>query len=245
MPAILTGPASPPDSEGVARLADRLHGEINDNCPLIVALTGSVACGKSTLAASLVEILSRRVAVETISTDGFLHPNAVLEERGLMMRKGFPESYDNDAMAEAIARVRVLPAVFPAHSHETYDIDPALARTISPPDILILEGLGFEPPSAGDRRAGEPDLLIYLDAETEHIEAWFLERFMGFWHAAEHDPASFYQRFRGMSETEARDFARTEVWEKINLPNLENHILPLRNHADWVLLKDADHRLSF
>lgn len=230
-------------SDGIERLAARLRDDRDDGLPLIVGLTGSVACGKSTLAGSLAKALSDGLTVETISTDGFLYPNAVLEERGLMMRKGFPESYDRTGMATAIARVRILPSLFPTHSHVIYDIDPALARTISPPDILILEGLGFERPSPLDRMAGEPDLLIYLDAETAHIETWFLDRFMGFWHAAESDPTSFYQRFRSMSETEAREFARTEVWQKINLPNLENHILPLREYADVVVRKDSQHRL--
>lgn len=230
-------------SDGLENLASRLRNARADNCTLVVGLTGSVASGKSTLAAALSDVLSTTHSVENVSTDGFLHPNNELEARGLMMRKGFPESYDHPSMRAAIARVRVLPAIFPVHSHETYDIDPALARTISPPDILILEGLGFSPPSSGDRSAGEPDILVYLDAETPHIETWFLDRFMQFWHAAANDPTSFYQRFRGMTEAEARDFARTEVWEKINLPNLENHILPLREHADIVLTKDAGHRL--
>lgn len=236
------GYASP--GSGFHELADQLRRGRIENCPLIVGLTGSVACGKSTLAAQLLDELSAPLMVEAISTDGFLYPNAVLEDRSLMMRKGFPESYDAKTMASAIARIRLLPTEFPAHSHEFYDIDPALARTISPPDILVLEGLGFKPPSSGERFSGEPDILIYLDARTEHIEAWFLDRFMRFWHAAADDPTSFYQRFRGMSETQAREFARTEVWQKINLPNLENHILPLRDHADIVVTKDAGHRLS-
>lgn len=231
-------------SEGLENLAAGLRRAHADNCTLVVGLTGSVACGKSTLAAALCEVLAAHHSVENVSTDGFLCPNADLEARGLMMRKGFPESYDNHAMRAAIARVRVLPAVFPVHSHEIYDIDPALARTISPPDILVLEGLGFEPPSGKERRAGEPDILIYLDAETADIETWFLDRFMRFWHAAADDPTSFYQRFRGMTEDEARAFARTEVWQKINLPNLENHILPLRDHADIVVRKDEAHNLE-
>ena len=111
------------------------------------------------------------------------------------------------------------------------------------PDILILEGLGFQPRAAQAATEHEPDLLIYLDAELAHIEGWFLERFLRFWHAAEHDPTSFYAQFRHMSEEELITFAKS-VWAGINLPNLENHILPLRAHADLVVRKDAAHAVT-
>ncbi|WP_084420660.1 type I pantothenate kinase [Henriciella litoralis] len=239
----MTSDVPAPDHNGIARLAERVLVARTGSEPLVVAITGSVASGKSTLAEHLSGHLAKKLTVETISTDGFLFPNSVLEARDLMMRKGFPETFDRYAMAAAIHAVRTGPAVFPAHSHVIYDIDPALARTITAPDVLILEGLGFAPLSQGERPSTEPDLLVYLDAETEHIEAWFLERFMRFWHAAEHDPNSFYVRFRNMSEDEAREFARIAVWDKINLPNLENHILPLREHADVVVKKSRSHLL--
>ncbi|WP_084398628.1 type I pantothenate kinase, partial [Henriciella aquimarina] len=193
-----------------------------------------------TLAEGLVRALSQEGRAETVSTDGFLYPNAVLEERDLLMRKGFPESYDRETMAAALSALRQGHADFPGYSHDIYDIDPALTRTLARPDILILEGLGFQPPSGPARASGEPDMLIYLDAALDDIEAWFLTRFMQFWEAAEHDPSSFYARFRHMSVPEAEAFALT-VWRDINLPNFENHILPLRDHADLVLEKDGDH----
>ena len=127
--------------------------------------------------------------------------------------------------ASAIAAVRDGPTPLPGYSHITFDPDPALTRVIAPQDVLIMEGLGF-PPRAGDVPAKtEPDLMIYLDADLAHIERWFLERFLRFWHAAEHDPSSFYAQFRHMSEPELITFAKS-VWAGINLPNLENHILP-------------------
>jgi type I pantothenate kinase len=210
---------------------------------MVVALTGSVASGKSTLARHLEQSLEPALQVDTVSTDGFLFPTDYLREQGLFQRKGFPETYDRAAMRAAIASVRAAPTDFPGYSHVTFDPDPALTRTINDPDILILEGLGFEPRASERAAPHEPDLLIYLDADLEHIEAWFLERFLRFWHAAEHDPTSFYAQFRHMSEAELIAFAKT-VWAGINLPNLENHILPLREHADLVVKKDAAHAVT-
>ena len=232
----MTGQQEP---EGLEAFADRLAALIGTSETMVVGLTGSVASGKTTLAGHLTDALSPRT-VEAVSTDGFLFPNAVLEARELINRKGFPETYDRAAMAAALRNVRAGTANFPAYSHEIFDTDPSLACEITQPDVLILEGLGFQPPSSPDRHSGEPDVLIYLDAEQAHVERWFLERFMRFWRAAEHDPASFYARFRHMSEPETETFAM-KVWREINLPNLENHIAPLREHADIVLMKDADH----
>lgn len=214
-------------------LAARLRAAARPGQVLVVGLTGSVAAGKTTLARSLIADLVP-LRVETVSTDGFLLPNAVLAERGLSLRKGFPESYDVERLATALRTVRTGPAVFPGYSHVTYDIDAGLARTLERPDILLLEGLGLG--------GADLDLLIYLDAEEADLEAWFLERFLVFWRAAEQDPASFYAQFRTMDEEQAVQFARG-VWAGINLPNLRDHIAPLRETADVVVLKDASHGL--
>lgn len=231
-----------PMSPGIDALSARLRAIHADRPDLIIALTGSVASGKSTLAKHLDETLSNALEVETVSTDGFLFPTAYLREQGLFQRKGFPETYDRAAMQAAIASVRETPTDFPGYSHVTFDPDPALTRRIDPSDILILEGLGFQP--RADKRAErhEPDLLIYLDADLRLIESWFLERFLRFWHAAEHDPGSFYAQFRHMSEPELIEFARS-VWTGINLPNLETNIAPLRAHADLVVEKDDQHAI--
>ena len=228
---------------GLIELTGRLQELKLGREGLIVGLTGSVAVGKSTLAEKIDVTLSDEMSVETVSTDGFLFPNAILEKRDLMMRKGFPESFDRDAMAGAIRSIRSGQARFPVYDHVTYDIDKSATRTLKRPDVLILEGLGFEPPSPALKPTDRPDVLIYLDADQKDIEAWFRARFMRFWRAAEHDPDSFYRQFRNLTVPQAEAFAMT-VWRNINEPNLKNHILPMRDHADIVLKKDARHRIS-
>lgn len=232
-----------PMTKGIESLATRVADIQNARGNLVVALTGSVASGKSTLAQHLETVLDETLSVATVSTDGFLFPTDYLREQGLFQKKGFPETYDRDAMQDAIASVRHRATDFPGYSHITFDPDPALTRRIEPSHVLIMEGLGFQPRAGQQASKHEPDLLIYLDADLEHIEAWFLERFLRFWHAAEHDPTSFYAQFRHMSEPELIAFAKS-VWTTINLPNLENHILPLRAHADLVVKKDADHAIE-
>jgi len=232
-----------PMTRGIDALAVRVKDIHRQRSDLVIALTGSVASGKSTLARHLEQTLDASLEVETVSTDGFLFPTDYLREQGLFQRKGFPETYDRAAMEAAITSVRTSPTDFPGYSHITFDPDPELSRRIEPSHIVILEGLGFQPRAAPKAALHEPDLLIYLDADLAHIEAWFLERFLRFWHAAEHDPESFYAQFRHMSEPELITFAKS-VWAGINLPNLENHILPLRAHADLVVKKDADHAIA-
>lgn len=231
-----------PMTVGIEALAARVLEIQAENPGLVVALTGSVASGKSTLARHLEANLEPPLDVETVSTDGFLFLTEYLREQGLFQRKGFPETYDYVAMQAAIASVRAEPTDFPGYSHITFDPDPALTRTVEPSDIVILEGLGFRPRASDTPAASDPDILIYLDADLENIETWYVERFLRFWKAAEHDPSSFYAQFRHMTEPELITFAKT-VWAGINLPNLENHILPMRDHADLVVKKDARHAI--
>jgi type I pantothenate kinase len=122
-------------------------------------------------------------------------------------------------------------------------VDETLGRTIDRPDLLIVEGLGLAPVGDDNRAAQALDALVYIDATEEDLEHWFLDRFMALWRAAETDPESFYARFRSMSEMEARGFARTAVWRAINLPNLHDHIVRARPHADVLIWKERDHRL--
>jgi type I pantothenate kinase len=199
----------------------------------VVGLTGSVASGKSTLAAELAPMLG----AEVVNTDGFLLPTAVLVERDLLHRKGFPESYDLAALAAALAGVRNGPTVFPAYSHVTFD--PIPGRTLDRPATLLIEGLAL---GLSRPQADGIDCLIYLDAAEADLEAWFVDRFVVFWEQAEHDPASFYQRFRHLDRAGVTEVAH-QVWTRINLPNLRDHIAPVRAYADLVVVKAADHAI--
>jgi type I pantothenate kinase len=222
-----------------ADVVDLIRARRDGRAPFLVGITGAVAAGKSTLAAELAAALAADgLAVETVATDGFLMDNAALTARGLLNRKGFPESYDVGAMRAALAAIRTGPADFPGYSHILYDIDPALSRRLAPPDVLIVEGLSLH---AGAAALGL-DLLIYLDADEADLEVWFSERFVGLWRAAEHEPASFYARFRHLSEPEVRAFAQ-QVWRAINLPNLRQHIAGAKDVADIVIRKGADHQI--
>jgi len=204
----------------------------------VIGITGGVAAGKSTLADDLATKISTwapGLHVEMVGTDGFLLDNATLEAAGLTLRKGRPETYDTARLAGALQAVRAGPADFPGYSHSRYDIDPALTRTLDRPDVLIVEGLGL---------AGAPvDVLVYLDASDADLEAWYVKRFLGLWRAGQSDPASFYARFAAMTPAQADAFAR-QVWAGINLPNIREHVLPLRETANIVVRKSSDHGIE-
>jgi type I pantothenate kinase len=205
---------------------------------VVVGITGSVAVGKTTLARQIAQALAP--GADIVSTDGFLKPNIVLDAEGLLMRKGFPESYDTPALAAAIAGLKHGPVTVPAYSHAIYDVDPAAARVVGGGGIVLVEGLGLAPGADGQRPS--TDLLIYIDADEDSIIAWFLARFMALWDAAATDSASFYARFRHMSEAEARAFALS-VWTGINRPNWQDHIARALPVADMVVKKASDHSL--
>lgn len=225
-------------------LAERLVAARPQGRTLVTGLTGAVSAGKSTLAAQLADRLSDQgLSVEVISTDGFLKPNAVLAAEGALDLKGWPHTFDTPGMLSTLAAVPSGPVQVPVHSHVTYDIDPALARRIDRPDILIAEGLNLHFRAEAPAPADPLDLLLYLDAEEADLEAWYVARFLGFWEAAEHDPASFYARFRGMDRKAVTDLAR-QVWAGVNLPNLRQHIARARPVADLVVRKGADHGIA-
>lgn len=226
----------------ISKLADFLSECAMPGETLIVGVTGSVASGKTTFCTRLASDLRSAHQVETISTDGFLFPNNVLASRDLTLRKGFPESYDCGLMSGVLQRVRYGAVHVPGYSHKLYDRAPELDRTINRPDILLVEGLGLLPHPGQRSAASLVDILIYIDAAENDLETWFLKRFMEFWRDAETNPASFYARFRSMSEQDAETFARS-IWAGINLPNLRDHISLARAHADIVLKKSSDHGL--
>jgi len=230
-------------------LSDWLHtraaGGRAKDLPYVIGVGGGVAVGKSTFAAALREIIQtwpEHPRVEGVATDGFLFANRVLAERGITMRKGFPESYDVPALRQAIAAIkRGERVVLPLYSHVTYDIDTEHTHTVERPAIVILDGLHL----AQVEQPGVPrliDCLIYLDAAEEVIERWFCDRLVPLMAAGVDDPKSFYYAFRAMGPDERRTFAR-RVWQGINLPNLREHIVKDRAAADLVLHKAADHRI--
>jgi type I pantothenate kinase len=224
----------------IIELANRLLDRRPTENTFLIGITGSVAVGKTTLAESLAKHLagcSGSDRIEIVSTDGFLLPIDVLDASGLTLRKGFPESYDRALFGQTITKLKAGSAVVPVYSHRIYDIDPAAARRIEQADIVIVEGLGFPVPAVPPI-----DAMIYIDAEVADIESWFVHRFMRLWHEAEHDPASFYFRFRNLSPQDAETFAH-KVWTDINLPNLEHHIVHARDKADFVLKKARDHNM--
>ena len=225
----------------LADLADLIRARAQGVRPFIVGVTGAVAAGKSTLAAQLKSMLSEPPAgleIAVVSTDGFLRANADLEAHGLLNRKGFPDTFDVAAMRAALGVIRTGAADIPGYSHAIYDIDPALARRIETPDVLIVEGLGLHEGAA----AAGLDALIYLEAEEAHVEAWFEARFLAFWRAAQSDPSSFYARFSHMREDEVRGVSQL-VWRTVNLPNLRDHISGAKGLADIVVRKGPDHEI--
>ena len=226
-------------------------GARTSSTPFVIGIAGSVAVGKSTVARLMRELLARwedTPRVELVTTDGFLRPNAELERRGIMDRKGFPESYDRRALLRFVTQVKsgVAEVRSPFYSHLHYDIVPDAEIVVRQPDVLIVEGLNVLQPAAPGHRLAVSDLFdftIYVDARTSDIANWYEERFLSLQRGAFANPRSYFHRFASLSEDEARTRARG-IWTSINEPNLVQNILPTKARASLVLRKNADHAVD-
>jgi len=221
-----------------------------ESVPYIIGIAGSVAVGKSTFSRVLRAALARwrdHQHVALVTTDGFLHSNAILEARGLMQRKGFPESYDQRRLLQFLADVKSgEPLVTaPVYSHLVYDIVPGAQQEVTRPDILIIEGLNvLQSPEARDGSrmfvSDFFDFSIYLDAAEEVIAHWYVKRFLRLRETVFRNPDSYFHRYSELTESEAIQTARI-IWEEINLKNLRENIGPTRDRAHLILEKGADH----
>lgn len=223
--------------------------EKNRSRPFIIGISGSVAVGKSTTSRLLQILLSRRfkwATVEMVTTDGFLYPNKVLEEKNILDRKGFPESYDMELLLDFLDSIKNGEEVeIPVYSHEVYDIVPNEKVTIQPADFLIVEGINvFQNPQNQTLYVSDYfDLSIYVDADVANIETWYLERFQTLLKLAEKDTNNYYHRFTQMPFNQVLAIAQ-DTWKNINLANLEKYIEPTRSRADIILHKGQNHEID-
>ena len=223
--------------------------EKNRSRPFIIGISGSVAVGKSTTSRLLQILLSRRfkwASVEMVTTDGFLYPNKVLEEKNILDRKGFPESYDMELLLNFLDSIKNGEEFeIPVYSHEIYDIISDEKVTIQPVDFLIVEGINvFQNPQNQTLYVSDYfDLSIYVDADVANIETWYLERFQTLLKLAEKDPNNYYHRFTKMPFNQVLAIAQ-DTWKNINLANLEKYIEPTRSRADIILHKGQNHEID-
>ena len=242
-------------TQSLYRATRAFLAEEEKEVPYVVGIAGSVAAGKSTVARVLRALISRwpgSPEVGLVSTDGFLYPNSVLRSRGLMERKGFPESYDLLLLLRFLADIKSGRdgVSAPIHSHLTYDILPDRTQVVGRPDVLVVEGLnmleaGLPEPSEGHKVfvSDYCDFSIYVDAQERHIKEWYLERFLRLREEALGDSSAYFHRFAELSAEDARD-AALRIWDEIDHPNLKDNIEPTRDRARLILEKGQDHTVQ-
>jgi len=230
-------------------------GTAEAKVPYIVGVAGSVAVGKSTTARVLQALLARwpnTPKVDLVTTDGFLLPNAVLERENLMEKKGFPESYDLPTLLRFLADVKAgrRPVRAPVYSHISYDVLPNQWIEVDRPDILIFEGVNVlqagQPPKDGKAIPYVSDFFdfsVYIDAEEDVLHKWFVDRFLTFRGTAFREPKAYFHRYSKLDDKQAAETAAS-IWERINLVNLRENIVPTRQRADLILKKAANHMVQ-
>jgi type I pantothenate kinase len=237
-------------AQGLHHVTETFLGSLPAKTPYVIGIAGSVAAGKSTTARILQAILARwpnHPRVDLITTDGFLYPNEVLEARGLMHRKGFPESYDLRRLINFVAELKSgrSPLSAPLYSHLRYDIIPGVEQSVVAPDIVVIEGL-----TVLQTGAGSPvfisdffDFSIYVDADLDDLRAWYVERFLKLRETVFRDPDSYFHRFTELTQEEAREHAQG-IWRDINERNLVENIEPTRERASLILEKGNGHSVQ-